>query len=284
VVIASGANVRPCVPAAAGSLTRDLLQLHSADYRNPAALPPGAVLVIGAGQSGCQIAEDLLDAGRTVYLATCRVGRMPRRYRGRDTIVWMHESGIVDVRTEDLADPSIRRRGQPQIGAGHTVSLQSLSVQGAVLLGRFRGADGRRLLFADDLGENMRFADQASADVKRQIDAYIARAGLDAAAAEPDPAEAVEPRLPDPPVLSLDPVERGVSSVLWCTGLGGDFGWVKLPVFDGRGDPEHERGVTGCPGVYFTGLPWLSVRRSGIVTGVEHDARRIADLVAARCG
>jgi putative flavoprotein involved in K+ transport len=142
VVIASGAHVRPRLPPAAGALPSGLVQVHSADYRNPAALSGGAVLVVGAGQSGCQIAEDLLDAGRAVYLSTCRVGRLPRRYRGRDTIVWVHESGIADVRPEDLADRSILTRGQPQIAAGHTVSLQSLSAHGAVLLGRFEGAEG----------------------------------------------------------------------------------------------------------------------------------------------
>jgi putative flavoprotein involved in K+ transport len=284
VVIASGAHIQPRLLPSAGSLPADLAQVHSADYRNPAALPEGAVLVVGAGQSGCQIAEDLLDAGRTVFLSTCRVGRLPRRYRGRDTIVWIHDAGIADVRPEDLADRSVLTRGQPQIAAGHTVSLQSLSARGAVLLGRFEGAEGGRLRFVDDLAENIRFADRASEDMKRQIDARIERLGLDAPPPEPDPAETVAPRLPDPPILSLDPSAHGVSAVVWCTGLDGDFGWVRLPgVFDGNGRPAHERGVTVCPGVYFTGLPWLSARRSGLVTGVEHDAPRIAALVAERC-
>jgi putative flavoprotein involved in K+ transport len=284
VVIASGAHIRPHLPAAACGPSAGPVQIHSADYRNPAALPGGAVLVVGAGQSGCQIAEELLDAGRRVYLSTCRVGRLPRRYRGRDTIVWVHESGIADTRPEDLADHSILTRGQPQIVAGHTLSLQSLSARGAVLLGRFQGTEGARLRFADDLAENIRFADQASEDMRRQIDAYIARAGLEAPPAAPDPAEAVAPCLPAPPVLLFDLAEHGVSTVVWCTGLDGDFSWVRLQgVLDAQGRPAHERGVTACPGIYFTGLPWLSARRSGLVTGVEHDAPRIAGLVAARC-
>ena len=284
VVIASGAHIRPRLPPSAGAPQAGLTQIHSADYRNPAALPDGAVLVVGAGQSGCQIAEELLGAGRTVYLSTCRVGRSPRRYRGRDTVVWAHQSGIADVRPEDLADRSILTRGEPQFAPGRTVSLQSLSARGAVLLGRFERIEGGRLRFADDLAENIRFADRVSEDIKRRIDAYIEGAGLDAPPPEPDPAENVEPRLPDPPILALDPAARGISAVVWCTGLDGDFGWVRLPgVLDAEGRPAHERGATACPGVYFTGLPWLSARRSGLVTGVEHDAPRIAGLVAARC-
>jgi putative flavoprotein involved in K+ transport len=285
VVIASGASVRPRLPSSVGSLPADLTQVHSADYRNPAGLQEGAVLIVGAGTSGCQIAEDLLDTGRTVYLSTCRVGRLPRRYRGRDTIAWAHDTGFADERTEDLTDRSVLTRGRPQISAGHTVSLQSLSARGVVLLGRFAGVEGPHLRFADDLKENIGFADRASAAVKSRIDAYIEQMGLRAPPAEDDPAETVAPRLPDPPILSLDPAARGISAVIWCTGLDGDFGWVRLPgVLDGRGGPVHERGVTGCAGVFFTGLPWLSARRSDLVTGVELDAPRIAGLVAARCG
>jgi putative flavoprotein involved in K+ transport len=284
VVIASGAHTRPRLPASARAIPSDLTQIHSADYRNPAALPPGSVLVIGAGQSGCQIGEELLGAGRIVYLSTCRVGRSPRRYRGRDLIVRSHESGLADVRPEDLADRSVLTRGEPQVAPGHTISLQSLSARGAVLLGRFATAEGGRLRFADDLAENIRFADQASKEIKRRIDAYIEHKGLTAPPAEPDPAEVVAPHLPDPLILSLEPSACGISTVVWCTGLDGDFGWVRLPgALDAQGKPAHEHGVTSCPGVYFTGLPWLSARRSGLVTGVEHDGPRIAELVAARC-
>jgi putative flavoprotein involved in K+ transport len=284
VVIASGASVRPRLLPSGGSLPADLVQVHSADYRNPAGLPKGAVLVVGAGTSGCQIAEDLLDTKRTVYLATCRVGRLPRRYRGRDTIVWAHETGFPDERIEDLADRSVLTRGRPQVSAGHTVSLQSLSARGVVLLGRFIGMEGPHLRLAGDLEENIAFADRASAAAKRRIDADIERLGLHAPPAEEDPAETIAPRLPDPPILSLDLAACGISAVIWCTGLDGDFGWVRLPgVLDGQGRPVHERGVTACAGIYFTGLPWLSVRRSDLVSGVERDAPRIAELVVAQC-
>lgn len=282
--MASGGQTRPRIPALGSSLPGRLLQLHSADYRSPAALPPGAVLVVGAGQSGCQIAADLLDAGRKVYLATCRVGRLPRRYRGRDIVVWMHESGLSDARWEDLADPESRFHGQPQLGPVRTISLQSLSARGAVLLGRLAGAEDGFLRFAGDLADNMRHADQASADTKRKIDAYIARAGVDAPPAEPDPDEVGAPRMPNPPVLALDPVQAEISTVIWGTGFDGDFSWLRVPgAADARGYPVHDRGVAACPGLFFIGLPWLSARKSALITGVEHDGPRIADLVAARC-
>jgi putative flavoprotein involved in K+ transport len=249
VVIASGASVRPRLPPSATSLRTDLVQFHSTDYRNPAGLPEDAVLIVGAGTSGCQIAEDLLGAGRTVYLATCRAGRLPRRYRGRDTIAWAHETGFADERVEDLVDRSVIGRGRPQVSAGHTVSLQSLSARGVTLLSRFVGVEGSHLRFADDLAENIAFADRASAAAKRRIDADI------------EPAETVIPRLPDPPILSLDPAARGVSAVIWCTGLDGDFGWVRLPgVLDEKGKPVQEQGVTAWAGlrIQVHGAAWLS--------------------------
>ena len=283
-VVASGGQNCPRTPALARTLQLGLRQVHTADYRNPATLPRGAVLVAGAGQSGCQIAADLLDAGRTVYLATCRVGRLPRRYRGRDIVVWMHACGIADARADELADPSSRYRGQPQIGPFRTISLQSLSARGAVLLGRLLGTEGGELRFADDLAENMRAADAASAEMKSTIDAWIARNGLEAPPPGPDPEEEAAPSLPDPPILALDPARAGISTVIWGTGFGGDFSWLRLGrVLDARGDPVHAAGVGRHPGLFYTGLPWLTARKSALVTGVAHDAPRIAALVAARC-
>jgi len=164
------------------------------------------------------------------------------------------------------------------------VSLQSLSAKGAVLLGRLAGADGGKLRFGDDLFDNMRFADAASESAKHRIDAYIASVGLEAPPAAPDPAETVTPHLPDPPIRSLGAAACGISAVVWCTGFDADFSWLRLPgALDARGVPAHERGITALPGIYFTGLPWLSVRRSALVTGVALDAPRIAALVEARC-
>lgn len=230
VVIASGNLNLPRRPAVAAALPPHLRQLDSSEYRNSAELPAGAVLVVGSAQSGGQIAEDLVRAGRAVYLATCRVGRMARRYRGRDISLWLVQSGLFDVPRKEFTEPSGHITARPLLGAVHTISLQSLSTQGVVLLGRFMAVYGSRLTFADDVEANLRFADESSANGKRHIDAYIARHGLDAPPAVEDPAEVVSPRLPAPPILSLDPTEDGISTVIWCTGFQGDYSWIRLRV------------------------------------------------------
>jgi putative flavoprotein involved in K+ transport len=284
VVVASGSLNRPRRPAAARALPSTLMQLDASDYRNPAALPAGAVLVVGSAQCGGQIAEDLVQANRTVFLATGRVGRMPRRYRGRDIVFWLRRSGLFDVPRKDFLDPSGRVMGRPLLGVGHTVSLQSLSAQGVVLLGRLTGVDGnRRLTFAPDLEDNIRFGDETSEQFKRHIDDYIAREGIDAPAAEDDPEETVAPHLPDPPIGSLDPVERGIASVIWCTGFEGDFGWVQVPgVLDARGQPVHEEGIAGRPGLYFAGLDFASTRKSGTLLSLAEEGPRLVSHLMAR--
>jgi putative flavoprotein involved in K+ transport len=284
VVIASGSLNRPHRPAAACALPSDLLKLDASDYRNPAALPAGAVLVVGSAQCGGQIAEDLTQAGRRVFLATGRVGRMPRRYRGRDIVLWLRRSGLFDVPRKDFLDPSGRIMGRPLLGVGHTVSLQSLSAQGVVLLGRFTGVEGgRRLTFGGDLEENIRFGDETSAQFKRHIDDYIAREGLDAPAPEADPDEAVAPRLPDPPIRFLDLSEGGISTVIWCTGFDGDFSWVRVSgTLDERGQPVHEEGVSAQSGLYFAGLDFASTRKSGTLLSRTEEGPRLVSHILAR--
>jgi putative flavoprotein involved in K+ transport len=284
VVIASGNLNRPRRPAAAAALPLGLLQMDASDYRNPAALPAGAVLVVGSAQCGGQIAEDLMEAGRAVFLATGRVGRMPRRYRGHDITFWFRRSGLYDVPRKDLLEPSGHIVARPLLGVGHTISLQSLSAKGVVLLGRFTGVEGGTLTFADDLEENIRFGDEASTAFKRHIDDYIAREGLDAPAADPDPAETVAPRLPDPPIRSLDPAEQRVATVIWCTGFEGDFGWVRVPgVLAARGQPVHENGVAAQPGIYFAGLDLAITRKSGTLFALTEEPQLLVAHILARC-
>jgi putative flavoprotein involved in K+ transport len=285
--IASGMMRTPKRPPFAAGLREHIAQLDAASYRNPGALPSGPVLVVGSGQSGCQIAEELQAAGRTVYLSTSRVGRIPRRYRGRDVDAWLWESGFFDVRRSELADPSLVFATQPQVSGvgrhGHTLSLQQLASDGVRLLGRVIGIDGTGLILDDRLRDHIGFADRASAEIKRTIDDYIAQNGIAAAPPEDDPADRPWADLADVTAPSrLDLARAWIGTVIWCTGFGADFSWLRLPVLDERGRPVHERGVSPVPGLYFVGLPWLYKRKSGIICGVEEDAAHIARLIAAR--
>src|SRR4029453_9818696 len=245
VVIASGSLNRARRPEVARALPPSLLQIDTSAYRSPDALPAGAVLVVGSAQSGGQIAEDLAMAGRGVFLSTGRTGRKARRYLGRDVSFWEKESGLYDIPRKKLVGPDGRIPGRALIGARHTISLQSLSAQGVVLLGRFTGIANGRLTFADDVRENIRLGDEAAAKTRRHIDDHIARHGLNAPAAIDDPAETVAPRLPKPPILSLDPSEHHLTTVIWCTGFEGDYSFVQVPgVLNARGQPLEHEGLT----------------------------------------
>lgn len=285
VIVASGSLNRAVRPDVTAALPPDLQQIDASGYRSAGELPAGAVLVVGSGQSGAQIAEELAEAGRTVFLATSRVGRMPRRYRGRDIMVWLQDSGFLDVRREEVIRVAGRIPARGILGSERTISLQALSGLGVVLLGRLNGVsnDGDRLSFDDDVEANIRFADEASDRVKRHVDDYISRAGIDAPASEPDPAETAVARLQNPAVVSLDLSRSNVKSVVWCTGFKGDFSWVKLPgVLDRAGQPLHEDGVASLPGLYFAGLDFASTRKSGIILAITEEAPRLVDLIRAR--
>ena len=285
VVIASGNMNCPVRPPWAAALPPSLRQIDASDYRSAAHLPAGGVLVVGSGQSGAQIADELVEAGRTVFLATGQVGRLSRRYRGRDIMIWLVESGFLDVRREEIIRLTGRIPARGLLGAEYTLSLQALSARGIVLLGRFTGAEegGRRLLFADDLEAHVRFADEASANVKRYIDEYISRSGIDAPVSEPDPAETVTAQLPNPTVRSLGVAESGITTLVWCTGFRGDFSWVNLPgVLDSQGQPIHADGVAALPGIYFAGLDFASTRKSGTILAIAEEAHRLVEHIVGR--
>ena len=285
VVVASGnANV-PKVPAAAATIDRRIEVLTTGTYRRPSQLPAGGVLVVGSAQSGGQIAEDLLDAGREVYLATGTVGRFPRRLRGRDTLVWLSESGWMTQRPEDLPDRAIMRAVQPLISGvgprGHTLSLQALARRGATLLGHFESADGYRFRFADDLAQHVRFGDEASAKIRQHVDDHVADRGVVAPSSEPDPAdEAAEPNDFRSPT-ELDLADRGVRSVIFTTGFRADFSWLRLPVVGSDGSVMHEQGRAPVDGLWFVGLLWMRMRKSGIIFGAMDDSAHVAAEVAA---
>jgi putative flavoprotein involved in K+ transport len=283
VVIASGSLNRARRAEEARALPPGLLQIDTSAYRNPDALPTGAVLVVGSAQSGGQIAEDLAMAGRVVFLSTGRTGRKPRRYRGRDITFWERASGQYDIPRKDFVGPDGRLPRRALVGARHTISLQSLSAQGVVLLGHFTGVSNGRLTFADDVCENIRFGDEASAKTRRRIDDYIARQGLDVSPATDDPAEAVAPRLPNPPILSLDPSEHHLTTVIWCTGFQGDYSFVQVPgVLNESGQPLEHEGLTEAPGIYFAGVDFSSTRKSGLIAGIAEEAQRLAAHIVAR--
>lgn len=282
VVLATGNQNVPKMPAVAGRISERVQQLHAAEYRNPAQLPAGAVLVAGSAQSGCQIAEDLIAAGRRVHLATSRVSRFSWHYRGRDTIEWLVDAGFFDQRPQDLEDPAMVHAPQPIVASGgRSLSLQLLARSGVTLLGRIVAADGGTVTFDDSAATNVAFGDQFAGRVCMMVDALIDRKGVDAPPAEPD--EGGGPVEVDGGTL-LDLDAADVSSIIWCTGFTGDFSWVHLPVIDDAGRPTHDGGATNEPGLWFVGLSWLSRRKSGIFLGFPDDADKVAEDVTARLG
>jgi putative flavoprotein involved in K+ transport len=285
VVIASGIQRVPRIPALHTKLPGHIIQYHTADYRDPQGLPPGAVLVVGSGQSGCQITEDLLAAGRTVYLCTSKVGRAPRRYRGRDLIEWWVDMKFWDVTYASLQDKSISRAAQPQISGigryGHTVSLQHLASRGVVILGRLLDIDSGTLILGDEAASHVHFADEFSGRVKNDIDAYLARLNITPPPLEDDPADVPDPEAQCVSALrQLSLQESNVGTVIWATGFTGDFSWIHLPVLDAEGKPIQVRGISPVPGLYFLGFPWLNSRKSGIIYGIEDDAQYIANAIS----
>jgi putative flavoprotein involved in K+ transport len=278
VVVASGFQNVPRRPAYADLLPREIEQLHVADYRRPQDFE-GGVLVVGGGQSGLQIAEDLLDAGRHVHLCTSRVGRIPRRYRGRDAFEWLRDTGQLDLPRNE-ADAAMIAATPPQVSGaagGRTVSYQDLARRGATLLGRAVGWDGRRLSLAPDLVDNVRFADEAAARFRTAWDQRAARSSHRIEPAwHRDPADEPAPNLygrRGP--RSLDLAAAGIATVIWATGFDPSTAWLPPAALDEGSKPR-------LPGLYVIGAPWLTHRASGNLYGMAADADRLAgDLTRA---
>ena len=282
VVSATGPYRAPALPPAAADLPPDVIQVHSSRYRNPGALPPGAVLVVGSGASGCQIVEDLLAAGRTVVLSVGRHRRVPRRYRGRDVFWWIERMGALD---QTLAErPDARATPNPLVtgaAGGHTIDLREYLRQGVTLVGHLRGGGDGRLHFDDDVAAQVARGDEGMLAFARGADEWAQREGL----GSPPEDERVDriPADPLPPTPSvLDLRARAITSIVWATGFRPDFGWVRLPVLDAAGDAAHREGFTARRGFYFLGLPWLSKLKSSVLCGVGEDAERIAEAIAGR--
>jgi len=282
VVIATGLYQSPKIANYSQEIPEAILQMHSMHYRNPATLPKGAVLVVGTGQSGAQIAQELYQSGRKVYLSIGSAGRVPRRYRGKDINDWFTRMGMFDTKVEELKSPRDKFQAHPQISGkngGQSLNLHKFAHDGVVLLGHVRKAHDGHLILAPDLKETLAKVDQFEIEALKKIDDYIARTGLTA------PAESV-PKLHDGYAqevrTDLDVQSSDIATIIWATGYNFDFSLVKLPVVDADGYPIQKRGVTAYPGLYFLGLPWLHSRRSGILFGVGDDAAYIASHITAR--
>ena len=280
VVAATGPFQRPLVPPVVPD-DAGIMQIHSNAYRNPGQLPEGAVLVVGAGSSGVQIADELLGAGKRVYLSVGPHDRPPRSYRGRDFVWWLGVLGKWDAAAlaPGTAHVTISVSGAH---GGHTVDFRRLAQRGMTLVGMTQEFDDGVMHFAPDLADNLARGDANYLSMLDEADAYVARNGLDL----PEEPEArkidPDPDCVSDPVRDLDLAAAGVTSIIWATGYALDFSWLKVDVFDEAGKPKHHRGVSTEPGIYFLGLPWLSRRGSSFIWGVWHDAKYLADHIATQ--
>jgi putative flavoprotein involved in K+ transport len=276
-IIAVGTHQHPNIPAWSSRLPADILQLHTQDYLNPARAPDGAILVVGSGQSGCQVVEDLLGAGREVHLCVGHAGRIPRRYRGRDILEWDAITGYFDLPVDQHpSGREIRFKPNPHLSGrdgGHTIDLRHLALDGVRLHGRLLEVEETVVRFANDLAQTLDTIDRICRENLAEIDDFIATNGIDA------PEDEVvridwQPSC-EPPTLDLR--RAGISTVIYATGFRFDFSWVDLPAFDARGYPRYERGVTQLPGLYFVGLHWLHTQGSGLLHSVGRDAGYVVD-------
>jgi len=279
VVIATGALQRPRVPPWAADLPASITQVIPYDYRNPQLLPPGAVLVVGSGQTGCQIAEELVRAGRPVFLAMSRSWWLPRRYRGQDASAWLRTLGWMQ-RTVNELPPGVRTgQANPQLtggNGGHDINAHTLSREGVRLLGRLQGIREGNAIFAPDLATTVAWGDEQARRFLQGIDDHIRQHALEAPAGDwPSDLDAAAD-LPQEAPGELDLAAAGVSTVIWATGYRPDLGWVGLGFLDGEGYPLQRRGMTCVPGLYILGLDWLHTAGSGIFHGVGDDAAYLA--------
>lgn len=285
VVIATGGYDTPLVPPFAADLSPDIVQMHSRDYRNPGQLPEGATLIVGTGQSGVQLMEDLVRDGRQVHLSVGPAPRSPRKYRGRDATDWLYDLGHYAMTIRDHPDPAaaVAKTNHYMSGrdGGKEIDLRRWHVEhGVELWGSLTGMAGDRLAFAPDLGKNLDDADASYLGIRKVIDDWIAAKGIDAPEEPPfaplwTPAEERE---------EADATALGITSVLWCIGFRPDWSWIEADVFDPKGRPVFDRGVTAAPGLSFIGLGWLNTWGSGRFLGIAEDSLWLSERIAERLG
>ena len=282
VVVATGGYQLPSVPRMAERFPENVSQLLSCDYKCPESVAAGGVLVVGSGQSGCQIAEDLHIAGRRVHLCVGGAPRTARRYRGRDVVAWLDEMGYYNkpIHEHPLKE-RVRAKANHYVtgrDGGRDIDLRKLATEGMQLYGRLKDVTGSLLRFANDLKQNLDQADAVAESIKTTIDKFIESRGVDVP---------IEERYrpvwePSEPVLELDYIAADIRTAIWSVGYRTDYSWIEVPIFDGKGYPAHQRGVTTVPGLYFLGLPWQYTWGSGRFSGVARDARFLAEYMEAR--
>ncbi|MEM1278554.1 MAG: MSMEG_0569 family flavin-dependent oxidoreductase [Cyanobacteria bacterium P01_H01_bin.152] len=279
VVVATGGYHKPKIPPLAMRLPEAITQLHSSAYKNPQSLPEGDILVVGTGQSGCQIAEDLHLAGRQVHLCVGGAPRSPRRYRDKDVVDWLEQMDYYNIPIDKHPQKEkVRHKTNHYVtgrGGGREIDLRHFALEGMQLYGRLHDIQGTQLKFDGTLGANLDQADAVAESIKSTIDRYIAANAI--AAPTEAPYQPVWQPMEEP--RSLDYVAANIKTVIWSIGYHMDFSWVQVPVFDGTGYPGHDRGVTPIRGLYFLGLPWLHTWGSGRFSGIARDAEHLADRI-----
>lgn len=280
VILATSLYADRFIPRAAERLPGHILQLHTADYRNPQSLPEGAVLVVGSGQSGCQIAEDLHMAGRKVHLATGNAPRCARFYRGRDVVDWLTDIGQYEITVEHDGMTKKKHDTNHYLtgrDGGRDIDLRKFALEGMALYGRFDAANGARMQFQPNLRRNLDEADRVYNGINALIDRHIEASSIKA-----PPPSVYEPLWqPADEVTELDLDAAGITSIIWATGFTPDWSYAAVPIFDGTGYPVQRRGVTGVPGIYVLGLPWLWTWGSGRFLSIAKDAEHVVDHLAA---
>jgi putative flavoprotein involved in K+ transport len=281
-VVAAGAYQKPTPTAMSRAVPAGIQQLHTSEYRRPSQLPDGTTLIVGSGQSGCQIGEELLASGRRVFLSVSRCAWLPRRYRGRDMMRWMELSGMWEQTPDVLPSPSARLACNPPVSGndgGHDCNPRTLARQGAILIGRLEGIEGTTLRLGRGLAESLAAGDDFVAAFKRGADALASAAGLDLP--DPEPEDTVAPVREIP---TLDLRDQGITSIVWANGFRPDHSWIEGVETDPQGWPVQTRGSAPVPGLYFVGLHWLAKRKSALFLGVGEDAAHVAERLEGTAG
>lgn len=283
VIVTTGSFQKPKIPAFSTQISPEITQIHTSEYRNSEDIPAGAVLVVGAGQSGCQIAEELYRKGRKVYLCVGGAMRIPRFYRGKDSIWWLKEINFFDQTVDTLPSPKAKFIANPFTtgkDGGRSLDLHQFARDGVVLLGRLKDAKGNMIWLCPDLKENLSKIDNFVVELKKKIDGFIEANHI---VAQEDPNQAgLTDGYAAEMIDELDLSEEGIKTIIWATGYRFDYSWIQFPVLDEDGYPIQNRGVSAVPGLYFLGMHWLYKRRSGLPWGVGEDAAYLAQEIANR--